>query len=240
MKLLLDIGNSRIKWGLRVPGEWRRSGAVANAEELGALDLAAQEAIAACVAGPERAAHIARTLKADLGIPLRFLETPPEGGGIRIAYSDPASLGVDRWLAMVGARLQVPGEALCVVDAGTALTLDLVAADGRHMGGYILPGLELMISSLKQATGDLDRLSRSGDAESPPDVSPAVNTSDAMEHGAVLAMAGAVDRARAQLDSMATVVLTGGDAEILLSQIPAPVLVQPSLVLDGMAGLDPC
>lgn len=243
MKLFMDIGNSRIKWGLRDGNQWNRTGEADEAGQLAGLALDAQDAVAACVAGTAAAAEVTRFCETDLGVPVRFLETPHRGGGVHVAYSDPASLGVDRWLAMVGAKAEVPGD-LCVVDAGTAVTLDLLRADGQHLGGYIIPGMGLMAGSLEQSTADLKRLSRATATPGAPDMAPGLNTADAISHGALLAVAGAVALARAQLEALtgttASVVITGGNAEILHAHIPPPSFMQPLLVLEGMAGLESC
>ena len=243
MKLLLDIGNSRIKWGLWDGLGWQDSGEFSSPDELAGLDISAREAVAACVAGPEAAAAIAGVCANQLGMSVHFLETPREGGGIRVAYSDAAGLGVDRWLAMVGARLKESG-ALCVVDAGTAVTVDMVDAHGQHLGGYIIPGLDLMASSLKGSTGDLERLSRAGSAVEQADTTPGLNTAEAIGNGAVLAVVGAIAGARSRLggrdNGSVSVVLTGGNADTLAQHVPAPVRVQPMLVLEGMAALESC
>ena len=82
-----------------------------------------------------------------------------ESGSVRNGYEDIAQLGVDRWAAIVGAYTHF-GSAVCIVDAGTAVTVDLVRDGGRHLGGLIVPGLQLMRSSLEQDTEDIERFSK--------------------------------------------------------------------------------
>ena len=172
MKLLLDVGNSRVKWawssaeGLVGTGHaGHRShdlgGALAKALEGAPVP---DEVRVANVAGPAASALVAEVVRGQFGISPVFARSRDTAYGIRNGYSDPGQLGVDRWLAMCAAWQKFPGP-LCVVDAGTAVTVDIIAADGLHSGGLIVPGAALMVAALRRETGDLERAAGPGDAQ---------------------------------------------------------------------------
>ena len=240
MILALDLGNTRVKWalhpgGLPVAGRFIAGGAV-DLDDIDSLPERCQPAgplsrIAACsVAGSAADAAIER-LAARLAVPLQRVQPTAIAAGVRNLYGVPGNLGADRWAALVAARARSRGAAL-VVDAGTAMTVDALAADGRFLGGLIVPGYDLMRSALARATarlpvaaGRFDPFPRS--------------TDDAIVTGALQAMAGAVSRTRDALlaagESAPQLVLTGGSAPLLLPVLEgfAPLHV-PSLVLEGV------
>lgn len=145
-------------------------------------------------------------------------------------YADPDTFGVDRWAALVGARSAHSG-ALCVIDAGTATTVDLVDASGQHLGGAILPGIYTMRRSLGKYTDALF----AADGEMNPFSD---NTASGIAGGTGLASAGAVDRmvdeANKQVGPLTTIV-TGGESGILESLMASPVIRDPLLVLRGVS-----
>lgn len=245
MTLLLDLGNTRLKVARRDPGGGLRLLGEASHREhgmAGALaralgDAPSGRAVAWCanVAGPAAGEALAAALAQHGGGEVSFLRAVPEACGVRCAYAEPARLGADRWAAMLGAR-GLTADACLVVDAGSALTIDAMAAEGRHLGGWILPGLGLMVGALEARTGDLARFRRA----SAPGFSGAfpTDTRPAMEDGARLAALGAVTAARERLaahaGAPARVFLTGGDAPALRSGLGNAELV-PELVLLGLA-----
>jgi type III pantothenate kinase len=163
MMLLVDVGNSRVKWafgtaaGFVALGEARHN----EGEDLRALLDAAYspaEIRVANVAGAEAAARLAALLHERFGIAPVFARSAASGAGVHSGYADPAQLGVDRWLAICAAFAMYRAP-VCVVDAGTATTIDVVSGSGAHQGGLILPGITLMQSALRASTGDLARLS---------------------------------------------------------------------------------
>jgi type III pantothenate kinase len=245
VRLLLDLGNTRLKAGLgsaagqlTLLGHAQHRGrdmAVALAEALGGVELdAAAGALCANVAGEAAGQALARALGARSGAPLAFLRAQAEACGVHCAYPEPQRLGADRWAALLGAR-GLGDSAALVVDAGSALTIDAMAGGGRHLGGWILPGLAMMIEALEARTGDLEALRRASTRR--PGEFP-VDTGPAMEAGALLAAAGAVTRARQRLErlsgSPARLLLAGGDAPALLAELGAGEHV-PDLVLLGLA-----
>ena len=144
-----------------------------------------------------------------------------------------AGLGVDRWLALQSAWRRV-GSACCVVDAGTATTIDVIDDCGRHRGGWILPGRAASRAALLERAPVLRR--DPGTAES---LSPARETAEALERGLLLQQVGAVERALAEARPALgaeppTLLLTGGAAGSLESWL-AGAKVAPDLVLEGLA-----
>ena len=246
MKLLVDLGNSRLKVALRLPGGGIRLLGEARHREDGvgaalgmALDgfaLAGVEgALCANVAGPAAGQALAEALRARGCTTLSFLRASPDDCGVRCAYAEPARLGADRWAALLGARGLTDGACL-VVDAGSALTIDAMAPGGVHLGGWIIPGLHMMLEALESRTGDLRALRQASlgvaAGEFPADSGPA------MEEGAIMAGAGAVRVARERLEASCgqapRLILTGGDAGLLLPALTGGEHV-PELVLQGLA-----
>jgi type III pantothenate kinase len=238
MMLLLDIGNTNLRWALSDGGTLgevrvlRHGGAVpldllADWEHL----AAPQRIVASNVGGASVAAAVARTTRAYWGLEPELVQTRPSLGALRIAYIAPERFGVDRWLALVAAHRLIPGASL-VLDAGTAATFDLLLADGRHLGGLILPGVEMMRTSLLAGTA-IPRIE-----SEPTDEAWAVDTGPAVAAGSLQAIAALAtrlyDRLAEQAQAPATLVLTGGDAERLMPALDRPCRLIPDLVLRGL------
>ena len=240
MRLLLDLGNTRLKWALQEqPSGWLARGATEWHEDM----IAALEAawtglprtvavVAASVVDAGREAQVATaTERLFAGAPT-WVRTPASACGVRNAYAEPQRLGVDRFLAMVAAYAD--GHAPCVLaGAGTALTLDALAADGRHLGGLIAPGVQLMQQSLLDATARV-RPERPGRILELTD-----NTADAMTSGCWHAAAALIERFAARmaprLGGTQTLILDGGDAERLMPILELPVQLGQDGVLRGLA-----
>lgn len=233
MRLLLDAGNTRLKWGLRTAGQWLAQGAADYADlgpMLAALPAANLPAFGVNVAGPAVAEALQRAL-AGRSLPPVWLQAQAEGGGVLSRYDNPAQLGADRWAALVGARAMHGGPCL-VVSAGTATTVDLLDAAGVFQGGLILPGFELMRRALAGNTAALP-YAEGRVAECPR------NTADAIYAGCVHAQAGAVERMFARLAGQAGALclLSGGAAEVLAPHLGIPCRVAPNLALEGLVRL---
>ena len=246
MKLLLDIGNTRIKWGcladgrLQQCGEWvhRGQSVAANREQIARLPVKPEQAAAVNVAGAELEALIATELHATHGIELQSLRTGPMWGEVRNGYVDHTQLGADRWAAIVGAFARYQAD-LCVVDAGTAVTIDWISKDGQHLGGFILPGRELAQAALRGETADIDAFA-SCQSDPAAGTEPGQSTREAIARGADFALCAAIDRAaqrRAGLAAEPLLVLTGGDADNLLPGLSSQADLSPQLVLEGVACL---
>lgn len=244
--LLLDIGNSRLKWGVLVDGAIRDTGSlpvrnIAQADAVFEEKLPQQiaSAIACNVAGPEVATALGNCIDARYGITPRFIQSTESAGDVQNAYAEPGRLGVDRWVALIGARAATSAACL-VVDAGTAITLDAMDRHGRHLGGQILPGLRLMAGALNRNTSDLPG-TESDTWLSVEAAKPFANsTRDAIAQGIMSAVLGSIDRgmrAIGKLDADASLVLTGGDAGAIRQQLQLPADFRPDLVLEGLACL---
>ncbi|NDE02354.1 MAG: type III pantothenate kinase, partial [Gammaproteobacteria bacterium] len=167
--LLVDLGNTRIKWAwLRADGT---PGRMLAAEHAGwkATDFA-KELFARRSSGTKIEVHVVSVAAAPVRAALRKAVCSVTGrwprlvrsvrrlAGVQNGYREPWRLGADRWLALLGAReLQKPGSAVCVADIGTALTIDLLDAEGVHCGGAIVPGPQLMTETLLRSTGGIRR-----------------------------------------------------------------------------------
>jgi type III pantothenate kinase len=248
MKLLIDLGNSRLKWCWSDAGTASAGKATPHAGVAPEVVVARLEAppgrIAeirvASVAGPAVTAALVAALQARFASTVRSARSAASVPGLRSAYHDPAQLGIDRWLALRAVAHDGAGAA-CVVSVGTACTLDLLAPGGEHRGGLIVPGLGLMATALRSATGDLGRL-----ADSDPPAAAAVvgtplvarATGAAMKAGAQWALVALVHHhfAAWQVEfPTARLVVTGGDAPALLPLLPGAAEHRPDLVLQGLA-----
>ena len=232
--LAIDAGNTRIKWGVHDGRGWAMTGAVATADSASLAAgwhgaTLARRAIASNVAGPEVAANLARAC-ADRGIALEIIRSVAEQCGVSNAYADPAQLGTDRWAALVGAR-GLAADAVLIVMAGTALTIDALAAGGRFMGGVIVPGPAMMRRSLDRGTAGL-RLTEGRFTPLPR------STPDAITSGAIQAAAGAVERMAAAMRESgaepAQLLLSGGAAQELQPHLHMAAVLHENLVLDGL------
>lgn len=173
------------------------------------------------------------------GLRCHLLQSQREMNGLFNGYSDYQRLGVDRWLAMLAVWTKYR-KAFCVVDAGTALTIDIVNRNGRHVGGYILPGYRTSISSLNKATA-LINTEQDGAAVS--ELLPATNTADAVRRGALLSMAGGIEYALQHYNfdgspggtcEEKVCVLGGGDAGLLGPLLSRGWVLNEEVVLDGI------
>ncbi len=216
MKLLIDAGNTRIKFAL-ADGEDVLSADSLPSDHASELaqrfaDLpSVQQVWVSNVAGEAAAQHIRAACAARHWQP-QFIAAQEAQCGVRNGYTEPRQLGSDRWAALIAAWHQVHGACL-VVNCGTATTIDALSAQGKFLGGLILPGVELMQRSLSEATAQLP-LSCGEYADFP------CNTADALFSGAIQASCGAVARQYALLDDAgAPVLLSGGAAELLRAHL---------------------
>lgn len=189
------------------------------------------------VSGPRMAQVVRAALAQSQRVEPEFVTATAAAGGVQNAYPQPMKLGVDRWLAMIGAHAS-ERSAVCVVSVGTATTIDGVEAQGRHLGGVIVPGPELMVSSLLQNTSDIARRAEQGTTS---DGFFADNTLGAIRQGAEHAAAALVERAVAtmhrQLNETPKLFLTGGASARLEKSLALPRRLVPDLVLKGLAVL---
>jgi type III pantothenate kinase len=244
--LLVDIGNSRIKWARLDGGRLGRRQAAARsgwrvadyARRVLASGSAPERLLVSSVAGSE----VNRTLAAAArraGIKAQFVTTPRRAGGVTVGYVDPWRLGVDRFVAAVGAHQLFPRVPVCVVGVGTAMTLDLVGGDGRHRGGVIIPAPELMVETLFGKTHGIRRRAQGGAAGGAGLF--AHSTRAGVVQGSRYAAAALIDRAveeaRTLVGRAPLVVLTGGESGAVRPLLRSPCVGVPDLVLRGLAVL---
>lgn len=241
MNLLIDIGNSRVKWawwdgaGLAGEGMPYSGGAIKDAfERIGAEGAAPDRIVAVSVAGAPVDAELAAWCLARFRLAPTMVKAQPAGHGITNGYAQAERLGADRWAAMIGAR-QRTTDAVCVVDCGTAITVDFLDAAGRHHGGLIAPGVAAMRRALyNSAAGIADE----GEGERTPI---ATDTRSAITAGTVYAAAAFVDRARGGMEQRIggaiRAMITGGEAAILAPLLQGAFEAAPDLVLEGLAAI---
>lgn len=233
MILLLDAGNTRIKWGVRDAGDWLARGVYPTSEaarlgdDWAAYPLA--RALLSCVAGDTTRLALQRLLSPRVE-QLRWVVAAAQAHGVCNAYQPAESLGADRYAALVAARRRGLGACL-VVSVGTALTVDALTPDGRFLGGCIAPGPDLMRTALLQGTAGV----RGGKGQT--DAFPRA-TGAAVASGIALAQMGVVtvmrERLRRHGDEAVTILLTGGARAILADALEPPLLEVDDLVLEGL------
>jgi type III pantothenate kinase len=228
--LAIDCGNSRLKWGLHRDGAWRQRegvalGAIVRLEPhwraLGALDKVVVSNVAGHAVGVEVEQLLARWPVKPI-----WVEPKPAECGVVNRYEPPERLGSDRWAALIGARALESGACL-VVDAGTATTADMLAADGTFTGGVIFPGVSLMKRALAQHAAQLP-LAEGRLVPEPR------NTQDAIETGCLLAQAGAIERMHAHMEPGARCLISGGNAAKIAQVLRIEARVVDNLVLEGL------
>ena len=241
MKLLLDVGNTRIKWRMGDTEGW-----VAHTqdgwgnqfiEEWGAL-AAPSQVFVGSVANAQVNAVIEQCVKQFWRLEIIKLQSQAECCGVRIQYADPQRFGVDRFAALVAARAEFPDRPLIVLDAGTAITLDVLDASGLHQGGVIMPGLHGLSASLERSTAMLPKV---GAWNSGSEGVPQHDTLGAIQSGTRCMFLGglvfAIQQALKQTAN-AEIVLCGGDQGLLQTELPglldAHLHWRESLVLDGL------
>lgn len=243
MILELDCGNSFIKWRVirGADGSAIAGGGVDS--ELLLIDVlrASPEFILktcrlVSVRSDEETSRLVGLLTATFSIRVIAARSAKALAGVTNGYDDPAKLGLDRWLALVGGYC-LAGGACLVLDLGTAVTSDFVTRTGQHLGGFICPGLPLMRNQLRTHT----RRIRYDDASAERalyELSPGRSTVEAVERGCALMLQGfalaQVEQGRKYLGDDFQIFLTGGDAGVVSAALPA-ARVLPDLVFVGLA-----
>ena len=236
----LDIGNSRVKWGLWEDRQLTQTGEFEHkigedskaAFEISLGAMPKQDSIwVSCVGGARCEMSLRKWLKLNWESEPVMLRATAELGGVTNCYIEPEQLGSDRWAAMLGAY-EFFKSAVCIIDCGTATTVDVMNNDGKHLGGRIMPGLEMMRSSLLNDTAIIKEVL--GQCPEFTD-----NTADGVTSGIVrMLRAGlmdACDCAKKILGDDMKIIITGGSAGIILPLPELPdVRYDPHLVLKGI------
>lgn len=243
--LLVDIGNTFLKWGVYSPAKGAAEPAQARAREFGRVLLdeipmvmaewrrlpVPERVVIASVAGTRVANPVLRALEVWPDAPEpHWISSRAEQCGITNGYLNPAALGCDRWAALIGARSLIGERAALVVVCGTATTLDMLTTDGRFVGGGIMPGLGLMQRALHQNTATLP--------DAPGDyVDFPRQTVDAIATGCAHAQAGAVERVfflhKRNFPDLRCI-LSGGAARSLGPRLTIEFTYVENLVLEGL------
>jgi len=230
-RVLMDAGNSSLKWVVVEAGQWRTQGRCdyADWDALKAELIAGSVCSIASVTGPEREQQLAALLDA-AEISATWLTSEASFADLKNTYLDPRQLGVDRWMGLIAAR-QRTHDPVLVVSVGTAMTVDALAADGMFLGGVIVPGVTLMRQALLQGTAQI--ADAAGEWQPFPR-----KTADAVQSGIVAALCGAIGQQHARLaeacQTTPICLLTGGDAETVSPHLSVPAAWVPSLVLEGI------
>jgi type III pantothenate kinase len=242
--LLVDIGNTRIKWARLAGDRLSRQQAAAHAgwrasqfarHVLGKA-RGLERIVAVSVAGARIDAQFAAAARKRAGIKVEFVTSQRRLAGVTTKYVDPWRLGTDRLVAAIGAHHMVKPRTACVVDVGTTITVDLIDRRGIHHGGAIIPAPQLMVDGLLRNTSGILKRARGAS------IVPALfarSTRDAIEQGTRYAAAAVIDRAvemaKRQLRVAPRVLLTGGAAPELRQLLFSRHDFVPDLVLRGLA-----
>jgi len=240
--ILLDCGNSHFK------AQWHKAGQLQAsysssynrdwAQRLGRWlqDLPAKHCYLASVLDVTRKAQLEQCLKQKFDTAVTLFVSMPQALGVTNSYREPERLGVDRWMALVAASELVRGDVV-VIDAGSAITLDLLRADGKHLGGAILPGINTSLDVFKCIFSDIDF----NDPAIAETIEPGCSTEEAIHinyaHCSIEILPGIVNRWTSYFDNEATILLAGGDAVQVQSELQKPARIVPDLVFLGMARL---
>ena len=236
MILLIDSGNTRLKWATFQNGKLQNNH-VLNNQDLNFdrlndawknLKVPKQLSIACVSSTPILDLVQAVATKLWPSITVIQVKSEPHAFGVHHAYLQPEKLGVDRWLALIAVRNDYQ-KAACIIDCGTAITIDFIDADGNHQGGMISPGLTLMKKSLAIGT---DLLAFN---EASYGIGPANFTEAAIYSGTLNAATGLIEQVLSRQDATLTIILTGGDADIIAKQLSFNVIIDLNLVLRGLA-----
>lgn len=239
MRLLVDLGNSRLKWAQSAAAVWN-TGTAAHAGQgmESVLDAAwgklarPEKILLSSVATSAACATLLAWCRGRWSLTPVAIHAQAEQLGVKHCYAQPETLGADRWAALIAVRGLTKANA-CIVDCGTAVTVDALAANGEFRGGAIFPGLQLLRAGLLHGTGGIRA------APGKADSALACSTSDAVAGGTFQGFIGAVTRLLEEqmrvLGAGTQVFVTGGDASLLLPHLKLPANEVPDLVLQGLA-----
>lgn len=235
MYLLIDIGNTRIKWQYRDAEKIILSNSIL-VESFMDIDLTEIKSLKKVVVSNVNHSVVLDKLKENLSrFDCPIIEVNSDSNSDLINdYTDSLTLGVDRWLTALGAW-NAYGEDLIVINAGTAITVDLIQKDKKNYphfrGGMILPGIAISLGILNNSTNLID-------TEIGNSVYPSLNTKDAVTTGILTSIQGAVNLVCKKLPSNLPILLTGGDANLIYEQSEedwkSRIKLESNLIFDGL------
>ena len=239
MKLVVDVGNSRLKWTQVDGNVWHRGSTVSLTDKIEDLldaywvnmDLPCS-VLVSNVSGQQNAQSMASWVRTHWNMDTEFFQSTAYYQEMVNGYEQPEQLGCDRWAALIGARSLTASGALCVVDCGTAVTVDAITEEDGFIGGAIFPGIDLIQESLLERTSDI--------LENRAEFKQVFGTTTAqcVSGGSFIGIAGAIDRILDEMCSRVgepTLYITGGDAPQLLPLVSYSLQYEPDLVLLGLA-----
>jgi type III pantothenate kinase len=240
MKLLVDIGNSRIKWTTLDSGRFteshsfdRKKTGIKTSFTNEWKDLTDIDSVyVSNVGGDKIAEQLTDWSEKKWQLLPKFITSEQKRFGVTNAYQQADKLGVDRWLALIAAR-QHARQATCIIDCGTAITIDVVTKYGAHQGGMILPGITLMRSALASNTSNLTDVVEESEFKTL-----AVNTHGAIQAGTLYMVTASLERIvddlNEQFNNRIRFIITGGDAALVMPLLPSFIAHYPDIVLKGL------
>lgn len=238
MNLLIDIGNTRIKWCMDDNGiinasqaiDYKNKDFIKNLQNSWLALVISPQKIAISSVSTQQVSHQILALAKNNWPEIKVVIAKSSAQVLSVtnAYSQPEKLGVDRWLGLIALQYYYPGKS-CIVDCGTAITIDLLDEKGKHLGGLISPGLQLMKWSLSQETEDLFYI------EQTHSVGLSNATESAIFSGTLYAAAGLIEKTIGNICMCNTLILTGGDAKLLANYINLESIIEPDFVLKGLS-----
>jgi len=236
MIALLDIGNSRVKYCLLHDGERTSQCAVMNnvvSNNFLTENFADVDKIIVSNVGYKKLTDTISAWCDANKVVYQQIFSELKKNTVTSGYENPNQLGIDRWLALVGAAHLYPNKNLLIIDAGTATTIDFLTAAGQHQGGWILAGIKMLVSSVLTETNQVtaNRVEKESLAFG-------INTSENVHNAAWAATVGAINLAVSKIQKQGVVlnkiIITGGNGHILASVIPQKTTVLAELVFDGL------
>ncbi|MBD3610110.1 MAG: type III pantothenate kinase [Gammaproteobacteria bacterium] len=240
--LLVDVGNSACKWAWLTAAGLQHHAALAYEDERFSYQYLLEQwqtageitdILVAAVANNDVVFQVLHELSSQTHRQIKRLSSSEHAAGVKNAYQHADKLGVDRWLAMIAAKNQLQS-AVCVVDCGTAMTIDIIAADGQHLGGQIIPGMQMMANALHNSTALLPQVTSYEDAGCL-----GKDTDSCISQGIRTALSGAVNSVMSENQHIGPLqgIITGGNGSKIMSMLKGNWQYRPHLVLEGMAVL---
>lgn len=231
--LEIDVGNSFCKWRIRNAdvvldvGKAKTGDIDAVFERVQARVIDA--AFVCSVAGAQYNQQLIAKIAALWKIEAVFFRVEKECAGIKNSYADPSKMGADRWLAAISAKHKYPSHAVCIVDCGSAVNVEFVSQDAVHTGGYIMPGLGMMKSTLLANTANI------GSSQAGFSIKPGIDTGANVSNGCLYMLVALIEKLqRDMLQQRGVLIVTGGDAEHLMPYLDGcEIVFDQNLVLDG-------
>lgn len=242
MLALLDIGNSRVKYCLLQDGERSPQHAVLNkmiSNNFLTENFANVDKIIVSSVGHKKLTDTISAWCDANKVAYQQIFSELKKNTVTSGYENPNQLGVDRWLALVGAANLYPNKNLLIIDAGTATTIDFLTATGQHQGGWILAGIKMLISSVLADTNQV-----TANLVEKESLDFGINTSENVHNAAWAATVGAINLAISKIQKQGFVlnkiIITGGNGHLLASVIPQKTTVLTELVFDGLEAYSEC